>query len=106
MAAVAPSASAPLAARSANKSKAAKVANVRLDLIAAKMAATADQDVQARPAINASAIQQAAALQVNAHQAISAAVGTASAQPTQVLLANPCMRCEHSNGTSTDLPIS
>ena len=82
MAAVAPSAGAPLAARSARRSKAARVADVQQDLIAAKMGAAVDQHVKARPTVNASA-SRAAAPQVNAHLlAVSAAVGTASAQRT------------------------
>ena len=82
MAAVAPSAGAPLAARSARKNKAAKAADARPDLIAAKMAATVGQHVKARPTVNASA-SRAAAPPVNAHLAVSAAVRIASAQLTQ-----------------------
>merc|ERR1739844_452503 len=81
MAAVAPSAGALPAAPSARKSKAARAADARPDLIAAKMGAAVDHHVKARPTINASA-SRAAAPPVNAHLAISAAVGTASAQPT------------------------
>jgi hypothetical protein len=56
--------------------------DARPDLIAAKMAATVGQHVKARPTVNASA-SRAAAPPVNAHLAVSAAVGIASAQLTQ-----------------------
>ena len=82
MAAVAPSAGALPAARSARKSKAARAVDAWPDLIAAKMGAAVDQHVKARPTVNACA-RKAAALLVNAHLlAVSAAVGTASAQLT------------------------